>query len=179
MLFRSKFICARGLYSSGSMDIQTVDTNGNSYDVITYNSLSSQQEAATLSPSGSQESLSYKFILRRDTTLTSTGPTFKGYQLKALPATKRQRLIQFPVWCFDVETDRYDVKTGYEGRAWKRMQTLEDLEAAGDIITYQDFTTGERVQVLIEKMQFTRKSPPSGRFDGFGGVLTIIVRTVL
>ena len=174
-----KFIRARGSYTSGSMDIQTVDSSGNSYDVITYNSLSSEQEAATLSPTGSQENLSYKFILRRDTTLTYTGPTFKGYQLKALPATKRQRLIQFPVWCYDVETDRYDVKTGYEGRAWERMQTLEDLEAAGDIITYQDFTTGERVQVLIEKVDFIRKSPPSGRFDGFGGILTIIVRTVL
>ena len=174
-----KFIRARGLYSNGSMDIQTVDSAGNSYDVITYNSLSSQQEAATLSPTGSQEVLAYKFILRRSTTTTSTGPTFKGYQIKALPATKRQRLIQFPVWCFDVETDRYDVKTGYEGRAWERLQTLEDIEAAGDIITYQDFTTGERVQVLIEKVDFVRKSPPSGRFDGFGGILNIIVRTVL
>jgi hypothetical protein len=174
-----KFIRARGLYSAGSMDIQTVDANGNSYDVITYNALGSQQEAATLSPAGSQEVLGYKFILRRDTTTTSTGPTFKGYQIKALPATKRQRLIQFPVWCFDVETDRYDVKTGYEGRAWERLQTLEDIEAAGDIITYQDFTTGERVQVLIEKVDFVRKSPPSGRFDGFGGILNIIVRTVL
>ena len=174
-----KFIRARGLYSAGSMDIQTVDSAGNSYDVITYNSLSSEQEAATLSPSGSQEVLGYKFILRRSTTTTSTGPTFKGYQIKALPATKRQRLIQFPVWCFDVETDRYDVKTGYEGRAWERLQTLEDIEAAGDIITYQDFTTGERVQVLIEKVDFVRKSPPSGRFDGFGGILNIIVRTVL
>jgi hypothetical protein len=104
---------------------------------------------------------------------------FKGYQVKALPATARQRVIQFPVWCYDVETDRYNVKTGYEGRAWERIQLLEDVEKLGDIVNVQDFTTGERVQALIEKVNFMRKTPPSGQFDGFGGLLLITVRTVL
>jgi len=71
------------------------------------------------------------------------------------------------------------VLTGYEGRAWERIQTLEDIEAAGDIINVQDFTTGERVQALIERINFTRVTPPSKRFDGFGGLLSITVRTVL
>jgi hypothetical protein len=88
-------------------------------------------------------------------------------------------LIQFPVWCFDVETDRYGVATGYENRAWERIQILEDIEAAGDIINVQDFTTGERVQAIIERVNFVRKTPPSGKFDGFGGLLSITVRTVL
>jgi hypothetical protein len=88
-------------------------------------------------------------------------------------------VIQFPVWCYDVETDRYNVKTGYEGRAWERIQTLEDIEKLGDIVNIQDFTTGERVQGIIERINFTRKTPPSGQFDGFGGVLLITVRTVL
>ncbi len=174
-----KFIRGRGIFANGAMDIATVDSNNNTYAVITYNSSIGTPEAATNSPEGPQEFISYKFTLSRSASNTSLGPTFKGFQAKSLPATKRQRLIQFPVWCYDVETDRYNVLAGYEGRAWERIQKLEDIEAAGDIINVQDFTTGERVQALVEKVSFTRKTPPSARYDGFGGLLTITVRTVL
>lgn len=174
-----KFIRGRGDVTNGGIDLQTIDSSNNTFTVITYNSSVGTPEAATASPEGPQEYVSYKFTLSRSASNTSLGPTFKGYQVKALPATKRQRLIQFPLWCFDVETDRYNVRTGYEGRAWERIQTLEDLEAAGDIINVQDFTTGERVQALIERVNFTRKTPPDKRFDGFGGMLSITVRTVL
>lgn len=174
-----KLIRARGDFTNGAMDIFALDASNNVYTIITYNSAVGTPEAATTNPEGPQEYLSYKFTLSRSATTTSQGPVFKGYQAKALPATARQRVIQFPVWCFDVETDRYNVKTGYEGRAWERIQLLEDIEKLGDIVNVQDFTTGERVQALIEKVNFSRKTPPSGQFDGFGGLLLITVRTVL
>ena len=174
-----KFIRARGNFTNGAMDIATVDANNSPYAIITYNNAIGTPEAATNSPAGPQEYISYRFTLSRSASNTSLGPTFKGFQAKSLPATKRQRLIQFPVWCYDVETDRYNVLAGYEGRAWERIQKLEDIEAAGDIINVQDFTTGERVQALVEKVGFVRKTPPSARYDGFGGLLTITVRTVL
>ena len=71
------------------------------------------------------------------------------------------------------------MQAGYEGRAWERIQNLEAIEANGDIVNVQDFTTEERVQALIEKVSFMRKTPPSDRYSGFGGLLTITVRTVL
>jgi hypothetical protein len=174
-----KFIRARGDFTHGGMDLYAIDASNNQYTIITYNAASGTPEAATTNPEGPQEYLSYKFTLSRSATSTSQGPVFKGYQVKSLPATARQRVIQFPVWCYDVETDRYNVKTGYEGRAWERIQTLEDIEKLGDIVNVQDFTTGERVQAIIEKINFVRKTPPSGQFDGFGGILLITVRTVL
>jgi len=174
-----KLIRARGDFTHGAMDIFAIDPSENIYTIITYNAAVGTPEAATTNPEGPQEYLSYKFTLSRSATSTSQGPVFKGYQAKALPATARQRVIQFPVWCYDVETDRYNVKTGYEGRAWERIQLLEDVEKLGDIVNVQDFTTGERVQALIEKVNFVRKTPPSGQFDGFGGLLLITVRTVL
>lgn len=174
-----KFVRARGDFSNGAMDIYTVDSSNNAYNVITYNSSVGTPEAATSSPEGAQEYISMKFILYPNPSNLTLGPTFKGFQLKSLPATKRSRLIQFPVYLFDVEKDRFGVETGYEGRAWERIQTLENIEADGDIVNYQDFTTGERVQVLIEKINFERVTPPTGKFDGFGGILTIVVRTVL
>jgi hypothetical protein len=174
-----KLIRGRGDFTYGAMDLRAIDAANNLYTIITYNSAVGTPEAATTNPEGPQEYLSYKFTLSRSASDTSRGPVFKGYQTKALPATERQRLIQFPVWCFDVETDRYNVKTGYEGRAWERIQTLEQIERLGDIINVQDFTTGERVQAVIEKINFSRKTPPSGNFSGFGGLLAITVRTVL
>ena len=155
------------------------DVNASIYNVITYNSSVGTPEAATTSPEGSHEYLGYKFTLSRSASDNSKGPVFKGYQVKALPATARQRLIQFPLWCFDIETDRYNVKTGYEGRAWERIQTLEDIEKSGDIINVQDFTTGERVQAVIERITFARRTPPNGNYSGFGGILTVLVKTVL
>lgn len=174
-----KLIRARGSFTSGSLDIQTIDEDGTSYNVITHSSSIPSLEVTTSSPDSSREFLSYKFTLARDTTITSNGPTFKGYQIKALPGVKRQRLIQVPLWCFDVESDRYNVKIGYSGRAWERIQLLEDIESNGDIINFQDFTTGERVQAIIEEMQFYRTSAPDKRFDGFGGRLIVTVKTVL
>jgi len=173
-----KLIRARGEYNNGNMNISIISEDGLTYDVISYNSIIGTPEAATTNPTGSHEFVSYKFTLSRSATDTTLAPIFKGYQAKALPATKRQRLIQFPVWCFDVETDRYNVKVGYDGRAWERIQTLENLEAFGDVINIQDFTVEERVQGVIEKIQFSRKTPPSGNFSGFGGVLLITVRTI-
>lgn len=174
-----KLIRARGEYTNGAMDIQTVDSIRNIFNVITYNANIGTPEAATTQPEGPQEFISYKFTLSRSASDTSKGPIFKGYQAKSLPATKRQRLIQFPVWCFDIEKDRYNVQTGYEGRAWERIQTLEAIEAEGDIVNVQDFTTGERIQAIIERIEFSRKTPPSGQFDGFGGLLLVTVRSVL
>jgi hypothetical protein len=174
-----KFIRGRAVVTDGAVDIQIIGDTGDSYNVIAYNASVGTPEAATTSPETPQEYVSYKFTLSRSASNTSLGPVFKGYQVKALPATERQRLIQFPVWCFDEESDRYGVRTGYEGRAWERIQAIENIEKAGDIVNVQDFTTGERVQALIEKTNFVRRTPPQGGFDGFGGILTITVRTVL
>ena len=174
-----KFIRVRGDVTNGSIDVQSIDDTNTTYPITTFNSFVGLPEAATTQPEGSQEYISFKFTLSRDTSTTSLGPILNGYQTKALPATKRQRLIQFAVWCYDLETDRFGVQTGYRGRAWERIQLLETLEELGDIINVQDFTTDERVQAIIEKISFERKTPPSGDYSGFGGILLVTVSTVL
>jgi len=120
----------------------------------------------------------YKFILYRDGTDSSKGPVFKGYQIKATIATPRQRVMRFPVFCYDVETDRYNVLVGYEGRAFERLAQLETIEETGDVVTFQDLTTGESRQCVIEQISFTRLTPPDRGFSGYGGILDITIRTV-
>jgi hypothetical protein len=173
-----KRLLGRGDFTYGSMILETVDKDGVEYDHITYDAGVEGVEVTTNNPQSAQEYVAYKFILNRDATDATKGPIFKGYQVKATIATPRQRVIQFPVYCFDVETDRYNVVTGYEGRASERILTLEDIEEGGDVVNWQDLTTQEIRQAVIEQITFTRMTPPDKRFDGFGGILTITVRTV-
>ena len=173
-----KRLLGRGDFTYGSMTLETVDKNGVEYDHISYDSSVSPIEVGTSNPATAQEYVAFKFILYRDGTTTSAGPTFKGYQAKATIATPRQRVMQFPVYCYDIETDRFNTMIGYEGRAFEKIQLLEDIEETGDVITWQDLTTGESRQAVIEQISFTRMTPPDKRFDGFGGVINITIRTV-
>jgi len=173
-----KRLLGRGNFTYGSMTLNTVDEAGTVYDVISYDAAVGAPEVTTSSPAVAQEYLAYKFIMYRDGTDSSKGPQFKGYQAKATIATPRQRVMQFPVYCYDIETDRYNVLLGYEGRAFDKIRLLEDIEGNGDVITWQDLTTGESRQAVIEQVTFTRLTPPDKRFDGFGGVLQITIRTV-
>ncbi len=173
-----KRLLGRGDFTYGSMTLETVDKNGVEYDHISYDASISPIEVGTSNPATAQEYVAFKFILYRDGTTNSRGPVFKGYQAKATIATPRQRVIQFPVYCFDLETDRYNVVTGYEGRAMDRIQLLEDIEESGDVVTWQDLSTGESRQAVIEQISFTRGTPPDKGFSGFGGIIQITIRTV-
>ena len=106
------------------------------------------------------------------------GPLFTGYQLKSLPAVPRQRLIQYPLSCFDHESDHFGVESGYEGSAYARMSQLEQIENVGDTIQIQDFRTGESYIGLIEEMDFRNSTPSDRRFSGYGGLLLVTIRTV-
>jgi hypothetical protein len=173
-----KRLLGRGDFTYGSLILETVDKNGTEYDHITYDSSVSPIEVTTSSPATAQEYVAYKFLMNRDATDNTKGPVFKGYQAKATIATPRQRVIQFPVYCYDVETDRFNSMIGYEGKAFEKIQSLEDIEESGDVLTWQDLTTGEARQAVIEQVSFSRMTPPDKRFSGFGGVINITIRTV-
>jgi hypothetical protein len=177
-----KRLIARGSFTVGETLLSSVVTNAGGteteFDHIGYSSDVNPVEVITNQPEDAQEFLAYKFTLSRDATDTTLGPTFKGYQIKSTIATPRVRLIRFPVYCFDTETDKYNTLVGYEGRAFDRIRLLEDIEKTGDVITWQDLSIGESQQAVIEQVSFTRMTPPDRRFDGFGGIIEITIRTV-
>jgi fructose-specific component phosphotransferase system IIB-like protein len=173
-----KRLIARGNYEYGSMTLETVIADGTEYNVVTYDAAVPPVEVTTSTPQEAQEYLAYKFLLARDADDITRGPVMEGYQAKATIATPRQRVMRFPVYCYDVETDRYNVQVGYEGRAFDRIAQLESVEENGDVLTWQDLTTGESRQVVIEQVSFTRLTPPDRGFTGYGGVIDITIRTV-
>ena len=172
-----KRLVGRGEFTYGSLGLLSVDIDGTEYDHIAYDSQVPSVEVGTNQPSVAREYLAYKFLFVRDATLTSRGPVFKGYQAKATIATPRQRQISFPVYCFDTETDRNGVTTGYKGRAHERILQLETIEESGDVVLWQDLNTQELRQVQIEGVSLRRTTPPD-KFSGYGGIITIVVRTV-
>lgn len=173
-----KRVVARGDFTYGSMSIQTVTDKGTRYDVVQYDAVVGNPEVTITQPNGAQDALGLRFTIYRDATDNTKGSVFKGYQMKAVPATPRNRVISIPLMNFDTETDKYNSTIGYEGRAIERLAALEDAETNGDVVTWQDFRSGEIRQCLIEEVKFTDSTPPDKRFTGYGGIITLTIRTV-
>jgi hypothetical protein len=163
----------------GTCVISTKEVDGDVNSIITIaGSTPALNTDLTTNINTPQEELAFRFTFGRDTTDATKGPVFDGYQVKSLPAVNRARQLTIPLLDFDFESDRFGVLTGHEGRAWERLQTLETIEAAGDTVTIQDFTTGEQINGVIEQLSFERTSPPDRRYTGFGGIVYVSIRTV-
>jgi hypothetical protein len=173
-----KLLQARIDTSNGGLSIESIDARDNTYNIGTFSQGTTVPEINVNYPTTAQEYLGFNFTFTRSTTDTSKGPLFTGYQLKSLPAVPRQRLIQYPVFCYDHETDKFGNEAGYEGSAYERMSQLEAVESSGDTIRVQDFRTGEEYLGIIEEMDFMNKTPEDKRFSGFGGTLLVTMRTV-
>jgi hypothetical protein len=123
---------------------------------------------------------SFKLILTRNSTDATTGPVVVGIAVKALPTPTRARILQIPLFCYDKETDKTGNMIGYEGYSRERLNALETIEANGQTVILQDFNQGgEPTEVIIDQITFTRSSPSSRNYTGFGGIIQLIARTVV
>lgn len=148
-----------------------------SFDLITLTDSSANTDIGIRLPSTKQEVLAFKFTLLNDGDL-EVGPVFTGYQVKSIPAAKRQRLIQYPLQCYDTEKDRFDVVFGYSGRAYELVSSLELLEEQGNVINITDFRLNETFKGIIEEVRFINESSADRDNSGFGGKLLVTVRKI-
>ena len=176
-LKRFKFLLPQFDTTNGSIEIQSIGEDDAVYGLGLFSQGDTVGEIGIGYPSEPQQYLGFKFIIKSGTNDTLT-PVFTGYQVKALPAVPRQRLIQYPLICFDHEMDKFGVAVGYEGSAWQRMQQLETIENNGDTIRIEDYRTGESYIGLIEELDFINRTPTDKRYSGFGGVLLVTIRSV-
>jgi hypothetical protein len=82
------------------------------------------------------------------------------------------------LYCFDTETDKFNNRYGYEGKAFAVITALENKEEQGDIVTVTDYRTGETFSAFIEEVTFTNTTSPDKRFNGYGGNLSVTVRKI-
>jgi hypothetical protein len=173
-----KLLQARIDTTNGGLTIKSIDGVGTEYSIGSFTQGQDVPEVTISYPALPQEYLGFSFTLTRSTTDNTQGPIFTGYQLKSLPSVPRQRLIQYPLACFDRESDKFGVEVGYEGRAYDRMTDLEAIESNGDTIRIDDFRTGESFIGIIEELDFINRTPSDKRFSGFGGLLVATIRSV-
>lgn len=174
-----KFLRVRGPALQGPLTytmLDQFDSQGASVPFTTGEDPGAADSSIT-SVSGPQDFVSIKFVLTRNAVTTSIGAQIYGYQLKGLPGSPRQRIIQLPLYCFDSETDRYGMTQTIEGSAFTRLQALEALDTTGDVTILQDLDTGVNTRVVIDRVSFTQTMPPP-KFGEWGGIVTVTMRSV-
>ena len=172
-----KFMTPRFNTTNGGLSVLSIDQNGNEYTLGTFPQGSDLTQIGISYPNGAQQYLGFQFTFTRSEIDNTKGPLFTGYQVNTLPAIPRQRLIQYPLMLFDFEMDKFNNPTGYEGYAYNRLQTMQNIEDLGDLIKVEDFRTGETYLGLIEEMDFVNRTPTDKRYSGYGGVLLVTIRT--
>jgi hypothetical protein len=135
----------------------------------------SNQDVLMTTLENKQEYISLRFVFNNATDDQEL-PVLEAYQIKATPATRRQRLYQYPLSCYDSEMDRFSSIFGYTGRAMEFIQRLESIEETGKFVNITDYRTGEQYQGVIEEVRFTNESSPDKNNSGFGGLLLVTVR---
>jgi hypothetical protein len=164
--------------TNGAITIKSIDYADTEYNIGGFAQGSATSELGVPYPNSAQEYLAFKFTMTRSSTDATKGPLFTGYQLKSLPAVPRQRIIQYPLFCYDHESDNLGVEVGYEGSAYDRLSQLEAVENVGDTIRVEDFRTGESYIGLIEELDFINRTPSDRRFSGYGGLLIATIRLI-
>jgi hypothetical protein len=173
-----KIMQTRADNTYGSVSIDSITADDTYYRIGSFGQGVAISDVNIIFPTSAAEYLGFQFNFTRSSTNATQGPLFTGYQVKSLPAVPRQRLIQYPVMCYDHEKDHYGVEVGYEGSAYDRISQLETIENLGDTIRVEDFRTGESYLGLIEEMDFINRTPTDKRFSGYGGLLLVTIRTV-
>ncbi len=158
-----------------SITIYTIDKDGLESSLANISAGLSNKDILISTPSTKQEFMSFKFVFNNDT-IDQDLPVLEAYQIKSTPATRRQRLYQYPLSCYDNEMDRYNSIFGYDGRAMEFIQRIEAIEETGKFVSVTDYRTGEKYKGVIEEVRFTNESSPDKNSSGFGGLLLVTVR---
>jgi hypothetical protein len=105
------------------------------------------------------------------------GAELSSYQVQALPAGTRQRLISLPLTVSDHETTRSGIQVGYPGWALERLRQVEHLDSLGaEISVSAPALFPEAARCVIEKVSFTQTSDVGDAAAGTNGVLTLVLR---
>lgn len=163
--------------TGGTVQVYRVDADGT--ETAIGSPITAPATAAADIPIGltdPAEMVGLKFVLTRSATDPTKGPELLGYQLRALPAPKRQRMIRMPLMLQDIERRGGAPAKGYVGSAWDRLSALETMEASGTTVTLQDFRTGETGEVFVETVEHRGVTPPGDNSNGFGGLVWVTLR---
>lgn len=164
---------------NGTLAVAAIDDKGNETTIATMDISTDLRDDFQINyPDSPQHFLSMRFTLNRNATDNTKGPTFRSYQLKALPAGPRPRLFTIPLLCFDKEKARDGSKMGYPGYCLNRLERVETMDSAGQVVLFEDLVNDRSWIVTIEQIQFKQVVPPARNREEWGGILTVQLRTI-
>lgn len=171
----SKFFAQMRLRTSGTGSVEVHAVTPDGTDTL-LGTASAEAEATTFPLAVTGERVRLRFVLQRDATDDTKGPTLLGYQIKALPVPVRQRMIRLPLMLAMQETNRRGGTT--RSPAFARLAALEALEEANSIVAFTDKETGEEGTAFIESVEVSRTTPTGPGNDAYGGTIFLTLRVL-
>ena len=164
----------------GNLSLSVLDPDGTEWPSLTYGpTLNPGTSDVTVSqPSGPRKWIKLKFTLNRGASDHTVGAVLDGWQLKALPGSIRQRMINHTFLMFDEEMDKSGQRMGTDGYARSRFEAFKELARAGDVVVFQELYEDTSALVVIDDWKFTQLAPPGPGGGTLGGYLTVVLRTV-
>lgn len=164
----------------GTVQVSILTQEGDEIPYITYdqNFGPGTGDVSTPQPNGPQIWIQLKITLGRLNTDTTKGGVLNGWQVKALPGSIRQRMIQHTFLLFDEEQDKGGQRLGTDGYARQRLEDFKTLARAGDVVSFQELYEDLSTLVVIDDWKFTQMGPPGPDGSTLGGYLTVTMRTV-
>lgn len=169
-----RYISLRMADADGSVSVETYDRDGATTSVVTVTEYDPQDY--DLGRTSADEYLSLRFTLTRES--ATVGPTLNSWQVKALPAITRSRLINVPIMLFERMRDRKGAQVPPID-VDATLSVLEQYEDAASPILFTELSKNPNRSelVVIDEVRFQKVSPPPG-FEGDGGIVYLTLRTV-
>jgi hypothetical protein len=165
---------------SGTLGCSIEDVGGGTTSVITISegTSASIENVLLLVPPKATEWVKLRLDFSRSVNDATKGMIVNGWQFKVMPGSVRQRVFLIPLLCFDFEKDKNGQMSGQEGRTLARLEQFEQLAQLGDSVTFQDLQQNKSYLVVIDEYQFNQKAEPGPNSAGYGGILTVKLRTI-
>lgn len=170
-----RYVSVRMADADGSVSVETVDRNESATSVVTVTEYDPQDY--DLGRTTAEEFLGLRFTLTRES--ATVGPTLNSWQVKALPAVIRSRVINVPILLFEKMRDT-------KGAA---LPVVDVHAVLGVLEQYEDRATpilftelrhnpNRSELVVIDEVRFQRVSNPPANAEGDGGIAYLTLRTV-
>lgn len=165
---------------NGDLTVTLIDDSGGQTNYITYGPslVPGTEDIATPTPQGPRNYESFRFTLHRSLSNPALGAIMNSWQIKALPGTLKQRIIQRNFLCFNQERDKGGQLISGDTMSLDKLIAVRQMCQRGDTVTFQDLINNLSTQVIIDDYQFTMLSPPGPNKENYGGYLTVTMRTV-
>ena len=164
----------------GTIQPSVISLDGVTYPSVVYGpSLNPETSDLTIGqPAGPQKWIKLRFDFARGVSDHTVGAILNGWQVKALPGSIRQRMIQQTFLLFDEEKDKGNQRVGTDSYARDRFEAFKSLARAGDVVVFQELMEGLSTLVVIDDWKYTQLAPPGPGGTALGGYLTVVLRTV-